>query len=103
MTVGLKRIPDRARDRLEHLDALMDSYLCWRAAARTVRELYRDWSLAGRPDRAVAFTRYAAALDHEEEAAARHRRTLQGMLPQRPLRGQSAPLPSGHRLQAPTS
>ena len=99
----LMRVPDRARERLEHLDALMDSYLCWRAAARTVGELYRDWSLAGRRDRAVAFARYAAALDHEEEAAARHRGTLQGMFPQRPLRSQGAALPSVHRLQAPTS
>ena len=99
----LKRVPDRAGERLEHLDAQMDSYLCWRAAARTVGELYRDWSLAARRDRAVAFARYAAALDREEEAAAHHRGTLQGMLPHRPLRGPGAALPSVNRLQAPTS
>jgi hypothetical protein len=79
-----KRAADQAGEDLEHLDALMDSYLGWRAAARAVSESYREWGRAGRRDRAVAFARYAAALDHEEAAAARYSATLRSMLPEAP-------------------
>ena len=63
----------RAPRPLEHLDELMDCYLRWRDASRSAAESYRHWTRASRSDRSSAFSRYAAALDREEKAAACYR------------------------------
>ena len=63
----------RAPRPLEQLDEVMDCYLRWRDASRSAAESYRHWTLAPRADRHIGFSRFAAALDREEEAAACYR------------------------------
>jgi hypothetical protein len=72
----------RSRKRCEHADrtsstsrdggtetgGLSRHELAWRGAAQQVRRAWNEWS-ADRPDRAVLFDRYAAALVQEERAA----------------------------------
>jgi hypothetical protein len=50
-------------------DDFLESYLCWREESGAVRQAYVLWEDAARPDRAVAFAAYGAALDREETAA----------------------------------
>jgi hypothetical protein len=45
------------------------AYVGWREACRLVDEAYRSWVGATRPDQAIAFGHYTAALDAEERAA----------------------------------
>ena len=71
----------RAQAALEHLDGLMDCYLIWRVESHSVTESYRHWTLAPRADRSSAFSRYAAALDREEEAAAFYRSAVEATAP----------------------
>jgi hypothetical protein len=59
------------------LDAQMESYMTWRAQSRRVADSYRSWKCAPGGERAIAFTRYMAALDREELAAGEYRRTLE--------------------------
>lgn len=73
----LKRTPPRGADRLEFLDATMESYLNWRDKSRAVAESYRTWNLAVGRKRGVAFDRYVAALDGEEQAARGYRRVVE--------------------------
>ena len=77
----LTRANRRAPQPLEHLDELMDCYLRWRDASRSAAESYRHWNLASRADGDSACRRYAAALDREEEAAARYRSAVQASGP----------------------
>ena len=76
--MNLKRSPHRGADRLEFLDATMESYMNWRAKSRAVGESYRIWSRAVGRKRGVAFDRYVAALDREEQAACGYRRVVEG-------------------------
>jgi hypothetical protein len=71
---------------LEYLDELMDCYLTWRNESRSVAESYRHWTLAPRADRSGAFSRYASALDREEEAAACYRSAVEAIAPDGALR-----------------
>jgi hypothetical protein len=71
----------RAPRRLEYLDRLMDCHLTWRNESHSAAESYRDWTLTPAADRSSAFSRYAAALDREEEAAARYRSAVEAVLP----------------------
>jgi hypothetical protein len=89
-----KRTPRRAQERLDRLDALMDSYMDWRNETRAVTDSYRKWTGADRRDRGIAFTRYTTALDLEEKAAARYRRELESMAAPRSLSPQRAGVPS---------
>ena len=77
----LTRANRRASQPLEQLDELMDCYLRWRDASSIVAESYRHWNLASRADSDGASSRYAAALDREEEAAARYRSAVQAIGP----------------------
>jgi hypothetical protein len=52
------------------VDEAVDAYVEWRAACARVRDTYRCWAQAR--GRAGAFARHAAALEHEERAAARY-------------------------------
>ena len=52
------------------VDEAIDAYVDWCAACVRVRDTYRSWAQAR--GRAGAFARHAAALDHEERAAARY-------------------------------
>ena len=74
----LKRSRRRGAGRLELLDAMMDSYLNWRAESRAAAESYRTWRFAADSERGVAFDRYVAALDREEDAAGGYRRVVEG-------------------------
>ncbi|HWF51860.1 MAG TPA: hypothetical protein VG294_14570 [Solirubrobacteraceae bacterium] len=58
----------RARRKRE-IDALMDQYVSWREACAVVAAAYQTWRTAEPEERELAFTRYSAALDREEEAA----------------------------------
>jgi hypothetical protein len=73
-----RRLARHNSNRLEFLDAMMDSYVQWRDANRAVAETYHRWTLAARGERAPAFDRYAAALDREEHAAHCYRRLIEG-------------------------
>jgi hypothetical protein len=50
-------------------DAAMERYVEWREACSGVELLYRRWRDAAPADSSLAYTRYVAALDHEERAA----------------------------------
>jgi hypothetical protein len=50
-------------------DDYLESYICWREECVAVRHAYALWRIAERPDRAMAFAAYGAALDREEQAA----------------------------------
>jgi hypothetical protein len=56
--------------------ALVDGYLAswfrWREACEDVRGAYDVWRTCARPQRALAFASYRAALDREEHAALSH-------------------------------
>jgi hypothetical protein len=71
---------------LEYLDGLMDCYLTWRKESRSAAESYRHWTLAPWADRSGAFSRYAAALDREEEAAACYRSAVEALAAPGPVR-----------------
>jgi hypothetical protein len=71
-----EEIPHRGADRLDLLDATMESYVNWRDESRAVAECYRTWSLAVGRERDAAFDRYVAALDREEHAACGYRRLV---------------------------
>jgi cation diffusion facilitator CzcD-associated flavoprotein CzcO len=81
IAMKLTRANRRASQPLEQLDELMDCYLRWRDASRSAAESYRHWNLASRADCAGASSRYAAALDREEEAAERYRSAVQAIGP----------------------
>ncbi len=55
------------------IDVLIDSYVEWREECDTVQLAYERWSEAERPDRALGYASYRAALDREEKAAAVYR------------------------------
>jgi len=48
---------------------LVDSWVSWRQASEDVHTAYRWWSECARPERALAFAGYRAALDREQQAA----------------------------------
>jgi hypothetical protein len=50
-------------------DAFVYSWVAWREATEDVRTAYRWWSKCARPQRALAFAGYRAALDREQHAA----------------------------------
>ena len=77
----LTRANRRTSQPLEQLDELMDCYLRWRDASRSAAESYRHWNRASRADCDGAWSRYAAALDREEGAAARYRSAVQAIGP----------------------
>ena len=53
-------------------DAFVDSWVSWREASDDVRSAYRWWSECARPQRALAFAGYRAALEREQHAASIH-------------------------------
>jgi hypothetical protein len=53
-------------------DGFVDSWVSWREASEDVRAAYRSWSDCARPQRALAFAGYRAALDREQHAARVH-------------------------------
>jgi hypothetical protein len=65
--------PRAATERRSALaDAFVDSWVFWREASEDVRSAYRWWSESARPDRALAFAGYRAAVDREQHAANIH-------------------------------
>ena len=64
----------------------LESYIYWTEACEDVRMAYRRWQDSKEPARAIEFSLYSAALDHEEYAAAIHSSRTARL---------SAPRPSG--------
>ena len=65
--------PRAATERRSALgDAFVESWVSWREASEDVRTAYRWWSECARPQRALAFVGYRAALDREQQAASIH-------------------------------
>jgi hypothetical protein len=50
-------------------DDFLARYVCWREESDSVQAAYEHWRGGRRPDRALAFAAYRAALDREERAA----------------------------------
>ena len=61
----------------QYLDDLVDRYVGWREACALVAETYESWRLAAREDQSLAFRRYVAALNGEEEAAGVYQQTVE--------------------------
>jgi hypothetical protein len=64
------------------VDELLESYVSWREACRTVEHSYEGWIAADRGGSALAYAAYLAALDREEHAArsyAHHLERIEGM------------------------
>jgi hypothetical protein len=51
------------------LDNLLDQYVDWLESARAVGDAYARWSRASRPDWAVRYAAFTAALDQEQNTA----------------------------------
>ena len=60
------------RENATRVDECFESWVAWRAACTTVEETYRSWLTATKAERPLAYARYRAALDREEERADRH-------------------------------
>jgi hypothetical protein len=59
---------DTALGRWETYD-LIQCYLSWCEACHAVRQTYRRWADSTPAERCLAYSRYVAALDREEQAA----------------------------------
>lgn len=55
------------------IDAVLERYLDWREASRTVSRAYGAWRNVEREQRPLAYADYRAALDAEERAADAYR------------------------------
>jgi hypothetical protein len=75
--MNLKRSHRQSARRLEFLDTLMHSYMNWREHSRAVDESYRRWTDSTGRERGIAYDQYLNALDREERAAHRYKRTLE--------------------------
>jgi hypothetical protein len=71
------------------LDVMVDSYLCWHEASLGAAAAYRDWQLANRHGRELAFDSYQAALDREEHAASAYQQLVE-QVGAKPARAQEA-------------
>src|ERR1700727_4062776 len=60
--------------RRQYVDELMDDYVSWHECCAAVTVSYENWRCADRPEKALAFSMYLAALDREEQAAAAYQR-----------------------------
>ena len=67
--------PFAARLRALLANEAFECYLVWRSECAVLEAAYRTWVKAPRPDVALAYAGYTAALDREE-CAARHYRTV---------------------------
>lgn len=63
--------------RRELIDAVMDGYVTWREESAAVEAAYRSWRHSTSHDRDFAFDGYVAALDREEDAAAKYHRLIE--------------------------
>jgi hypothetical protein len=69
----LQRRQFEQSSREQLVDEAFACYLDWLAESEAVNEAYRVWSRAPRPDAALPFAAYGAALDREERAATVYR------------------------------
>jgi hypothetical protein len=61
----------------QYLDHLVDVYVSWREACGEVSETYANWQYAGRQEQQLAFGKYIAALNCEEEAATLYQHAME--------------------------
>jgi hypothetical protein len=54
------------------LDKMIDGYVSWRESCALVTDAYEAWASRAWQRDTLAFERYMAALDHEEQAAERY-------------------------------
>ena len=59
------------------LDKMIDAYVTWREACLLVSDTYDSWASEAGPDATLAFGRYLAALDREEQAAELYAKLVQ--------------------------
>ena len=59
----------RQRNATQLADDLLAAYVGWRSACRLLDDAYRSWTAQRGSGAALAFARYATALDAEERAA----------------------------------
>jgi hypothetical protein len=71
-TPGLTSVVGR-----RYIDDVVDGYVSWREACVVVSDADDNWKRAGREDAKLAFSEYAAALNCEEEAAARYQHAVE--------------------------
>jgi hypothetical protein len=57
------------------VEEFFDTWACWREACEDVTTAYRRWNISAKPQRALAFESYRAALEREEYAARVHSRS----------------------------
>jgi hypothetical protein len=69
------------------VDKMIDAYVDWREACRSVNAAYRCWGSASGPSATLAFGWYYMALDREERAAEVYARLVRRV-------GQGAPTPA---------
>jgi hypothetical protein len=62
--------------RRQYVDELMDYYVSWRESCAAVAVSYEKWRRSDRPEKALAFSAYVAALDREEQAATDYQRAV---------------------------
>ena len=62
--------------RRQYVDELMDEYVRWRECCAAVAVSYENWRCSDRPEKALAFRMYVAALDREEQAATAYQRAV---------------------------
>ena len=70
--LGPRESPATESERSALADAFVDSWVSWRESCEEVRGAYWWWRECARPQRALAFAGYRAALDREEHAANIH-------------------------------
>ena len=79
-------LPDRGlafaeARRRQQVDELVDLLRQLRESCATVAVSYEVWGCADRPDKALAFRVYAAALDREQQAANAYQRAVAQLTP----------------------
>lgn len=75
MRLRLKSIK-RSTQQRELVDGAVSAYREWRRECGAVRSAYRRWTGASSLEKRRAFSAYNAALDREEQAAARYAQML---------------------------
>lgn len=65
----LSRLTDREQQSRALVDALIESWVCWREACDDVRGAYEHWCRCTAGQRGLGFAHYRAALEREDQAA----------------------------------
>jgi hypothetical protein len=61
------------------LDDVVEKYVDWRESARAVADASARWSCMSRPEGALRFSAYTAALDQEQNSAEAYARAVKDL------------------------